>query len=167
MDDVAGDPFSLGTGLSYSQAFEHSRKDVSSFHHGLYNAELFVSIGKETPEDLFWSSHWWGVAAFGMAEQGSPWIRLNVDYEKRWRQFHEIGAFVHTLWGLGSRSLHIEDFRGYGSVNHQSIDCGLRYRYLIEYFGSASIDYSFRIYGKNFPVYSHQICAQLIYTFGL
>lgn len=166
-DDVAGDPYSLVIGLSYIQAFKNSLRDVSSFHHGLYNTELFVSVGQENPDESLWGSRWWGVAAFGIAEQGSPWLRLRLNFDKRWFEKHEMEIFVHTLWGLGGRKLHLHDFHGYGPIKHQSIDLGLRYTYVLDYYGNASLEYSYRVYAYNFPAYVHQVQAQILYTFGL
>jgi len=166
-DDVAGDPLSLTTGLSYIQAFHNSLKDVSSFHHGFYNTELFVSIGKEKPDETLWSTRWWSLFAVGIAERGSPWIRFHLNYEKRWWENHEMKVFLHSLWGLGERHLRLLHFDGYGAIQHQSIDVGLRYSYLLEFYGSASLEYSYRIYARNFPVYTHHVLARLLYTFGL
>ena len=166
-DDVAGDPLSLMTGLSYTQAFYYSLRDVSSFHHGFSNIELFISLGKENPDESVWASRWWGMLAIGVAERGSPWFRLHLNYEKRWREKHEVKTFLSSLWGLGHKRLHPHHFHGYGSIQHQSIDLGLRYTYLLELYGSASLEYSYRIYARNFPAFTHQVLAQLLYTFGL
>lgn len=166
-DDIAGDPYSLITGLSYTQAFKYSLKDVSSFHHGLYNTEFFISLGQENPDECLWGSRWWGMFAIGIAEQGSPWLRFRLNYDKRWFEKHELGLFLHSLWGLGSKRLHLNDFYGYGLIKHQSIDLGLRYTYIIECFGHASLEYSYRAYANNFPTYVHRVCAQVLYTFGL
>lgn len=166
-DDIAGDPFSLTTGLSYNQAFCYSLRDVSSFHHGFSDVEIFASLGKENPEESVWNSRWWSLLAVGVAERGSAWIRFHLDYEKRCYEKHEVKAFLHSLWGLGHKSLRIDHFHGYGSIQHQSIDFGFRYTYLLQFYGSMSLEYSYRIYARNFPSDTHQILAQLLYTFGL
>lgn len=166
-DDIAGDPYSLITGLSYIQAFKNSLRDVSSFHHGLYSAEFFVSIGQESADECLWGSRWWGIFAIGIAEQGSPWLRFRLNYDKRWYEKHDLSLFLHSLWGLGGKHLHLGDFHGYGPIKHQSIDLGLRYTYVLEYYGNASLEYSYRIYASNFPAYVHRVFAQVLYTFGL
>lgn len=166
-DDIAGDPFGLITGVSYIQAFKKSLKDPNSFHHGLYNAEFFLSVGKENPDEWLWGSRWWGVFVLGIAEQGSPWCRCNLDFDKRWFEKHEMSLFVHSLWGCGNKRIHLQDFHGYGPIKHQSIDLGMRYTYVLEYYGSASVEYSYRVYARNFPVYVHSVLAQILYTFGL
>lgn len=166
-DDVAGDPLSLITGLSYTQAFQSSLRDVSSCHHGLYNTEFFITLGKENPEESLWRSRWWSVFVLGIAEQGSPWVRFHLNYDKRWWDKHEMGLFMHSLWGFGGKDLHLNHFHGYGPIRHQSVDVGLRYTYLLEYYGNASLEYSYRVYANNFPAYTHYVLAQILYTFGL
>ena len=170
LDDVAGDSFSLVSGLSYIQAFKSSLRDVSSFHHGLYNGECFISFGRESPGQSFrslWGSRWWGLFALGIAEQGSPWLRFDLAYDNRFGENHEINLFLHSLWGFGGKRLHIHHFHGYGPIKHQSIDVGMRYTYELEYFGNATLEYSYRVYANQFPAYVHQVVAQLLYTFGL
>lgn len=166
-DDIAGDPFTLTTGLSLSQAFRPALEDVSSFHHGRGEAELFFSVGQEMPDEIIWDSRWWVMTALGAADRGSAWVRVQFVYEKRFQCQHEIKVFLNTLCGLGNKRLRLHDFHGYGSIRHRSVDLGLRYTYLIDYFGSASLEYAYRVYGLNFPVNTHQVLAQLLYTFGL
>ncbi len=167
LDDIAGDAVSMVTGVNYAQAFTSSLKDISSFHHGLYNGEFFITVGKETPYDSFWAQRWWGMFALGVAEQGSPWIRFNMYFDKRLAERHEGKIFIETLWGLGTKKLKVDYFSGYGPIAHQSIDIGVNYTYLIEFFGSASFKYGFRVYAQNFPAYSHQFLAEIKSTFGL
>lgn len=166
-NDIIGDPFSFATGVSFIECFQSSLKDLSSFHHGRSEAEFFCSFGKETPQETTWISRWWGIAGIGVADRGSPWARFNLVYERQWREKHELKVFSYFLWGFGHKRLHICDFHGYGPIQHQSLDLGLRYTYLIDFFGSASLEYSYRIYARNFPVRAHRVCIQLLYTFGL
>lgn len=166
-DDVNGDPLSVMTGLIYTQAFSPSLRDIGAFHHGLYGIEAHISVGKERSSGPNWVSRWWGVAAIGMAEQGSPWLRASLNYQFSPHENHHIGLFGCTLNGLGSRRLHPQHFRGYGAIDHHSIDVGLSYRYDIEYFGYAKIDYAYRVYAYNFPAEAHSVTFSLLYTFGL
>lgn len=165
-DDIMGDPLSMITGASYIQAFEHSLKDLSSFHHGLYNIECFVSVGRESSDETRWGSRWWGMFGLGIAEKGSAWFRLRFDYDKRFNQKHEIGLFIEGLCGLGHKHLEIKKFEGYGAVKHQSVDAGLRYVYVLDYCGNASLEYCYRLYANNFPAYTHRVVAQFLYPFG-
>lgn len=168
MDDVAGDFLSVTPGISYIQAFKESLRDIASFHHGLYGCEAFVSVGKELSIfEAMWKNRWWGLLGGGIAEKGSPWLRFQLNYEISPVLQHQFRCFLDSLWGLGKKSLEIVDFRGYGPISHQSIDLGLRYLYLIEFYGSASIEYSYRVYSQNFPESSHSVLVKILYQFGL
>lgn len=164
LDDVAGDPISLTSGVSFIQSFVPSLQDISSFHHGRSETELFVSLGKETPCGEVWLRRWWGVIGAGLAERGSPWLRFNLGYDFRSDNHQEWRLFCHTLWGLGERKLNVHHFSGYGSIQHQSVDLGLRYTFLIDFFGSISFQYSHRIYARNFPAQTSLFMLEWLYN---
>jgi hypothetical protein len=167
LDDIRGDFLTVTTGLSLIKAFRHSLKDVSSFHHGLGEAELFLSLGKEFSIGTNWDSRWWALTGIGIAEKGSPWLRFIAAYEKRWDKVHEFAGTLCSLWGLGHHSLKLYHFRGYGPIQHQSVDLSLRYTYLIQYVGHLSVEYTYRIHGRNFPISLHSLWVHFLYTFGL
>lgn len=167
-NDIAGDPLSFTTGVNLSKCFHRSLHDLSSFHHGLGEAEFFVSIGAETEkDDIQWLKRGWGVFGIGIAERGSPWLRGQLAYEFRLCTYHEIGFQLNTLWGLGSKRLRPHDFHGYGPIQHQSLDLGLRYTYLIEFVGNIGLEYYYRPYARNFPAQAHRVILSMLYTFGL
>lgn len=172
-DDIAGDPFALVAGISYIQAFKPSLNDVSSFHHGHTEGEFFLSAGKEYSESLTcsdvidWKNRWWITGGVGIGSKGAPWLRLDGAFDYRLYDYHECRFFVDTLWGLGNRSLHLHRFKGYGAINHQSVDIGLRYKWLFENFGSFSILYANRVYARNFPAHANLLIFEICYEFGL
>jgi hypothetical protein len=168
LNDIAGDAISLVAGLTLQQAFIGSLRDMSSFHHGRSEAEFHLAVGKELCSNRFlWDSRLWAIGAFGFAEQGKPWLRANLGYDYRLAIYHELSVFAKTLWGMGNKKLNPYDFDGYGSLHHQSVDLGLRYTYLIEFFGSASIEYMHRVYARNFPAEAHLLMISVLYTFSL
>ncbi len=167
LDDIAGDPLSFTAGLSYIQPFYWSLKDISSFHHGRVEGELFVSLGKEKACGEIWIHRWWTVGAVGLADRGSPWLRLNLGYDLRTADNQEWRLFCHTLWGLGNRDISIDHFKGYGAINHRSVNLGFRYTYLIEDLGSLSFEYTNRVYAYNFPAYANIFLIEFRYDFGL
>ena len=166
-DDIAGDPVSLTGGLSLIYDSPKALRDVSSFHHGRGEGEFFLSLGKENPEETIWRSRWWGMAGIGIADRGSSWLRFQLSYEARLGQENEIKLFLHSLFGCGHKKLRVNHFRGYGDIEHHSIDVGVRYTRLLQFFGNASLEYSYRLYARNYPVYTHQVMAQILYTFGI
>lgn len=168
MDDIAGDDFSFTTGAILSQAFLPALHDISSFHHARGEAEIYATVGKEQSCGTIWLSRWWVLGGIGTGlEQGAPWLKANIEYESRLSADGEWGVFVKSLWGLGNRRLCPHHFHGYGSVQHQSVDIGLRYRYLLKYMGSLTAEYTYRPYARNFPAYSHCFLVTWLYTFGL
>lgn len=168
LDDVAGDLITLTTGAVLTQSFVPSLNDISSFHHGRSEAEIFVSFGRECSHGQpLWDSRMWGMLGIGFAERGFPWIRTLLAYEQRFCDCHEFRYMIETLWGLGHQRLCPHHFHGYGPIQHQSIDLSLRYTYLIEYFGALNIDYAYRIYARNFPERTQCVTIMLTKTFGL
>lgn len=166
LDDIAGDPLTVTFGAGLIQGFNRSYKDKGAFHHGHSEAEIFLSAGKERTEGMRWISRWWGMLGIGCAERGSPWIRFNASFAQRFKKKHELEIFAHTLWGLGHKNLHPSHFGGYGPVQHQSVDLGFAYRYLIDFFGNVAIEYSKRVHVRNFPADAYQLRLSMLYTFG-
>lgn len=166
-DDVAGDFLGTAVGLSLTKAFWPALKDLASFHHGLGEAELFFSLGKETARGVDWVSRWFGTGGIGVAERGSPWLHFDFEYSSKFKERHELTVFCDSLWGTGTKTLKPSRFRGYGSIDHRSVDLGIRYFYLIEFVGSVGCEYSYRVYAFNFPACAHRLTLQFLYTFGL
>lgn len=164
-DDIAGDPLSVTLGLSLIQAFQPSLRDISSFHHGISEAELFLSFGKETAQGEEWVRRWWGFGAIGIASRGFPWYRGRLSYEWRIRQLFELAIFADGLKGAGFKKLHRHHFKGYGAIDHRSVDLGLRLTYLIPFFGSFYVEYAYRPYAQNFPKRANIVTAQLHYLY--
>jgi len=168
LNDITGDPVSLVTGLTLTQAFTSSLRDISSFHHGRAEMEAHVSIGREVTSGASWKSRWWTLLAVGLADQGTEWIRTHSEWEKNWCDRHAAAIFLDTLWGMGSRSLHtLNHFHGYGLIRHQSVDLGLNYHYLTASGGTFEASYAYRVFARNFPQDSQLIKLSLIYPFGI
>lgn len=163
-DDVIGDSLSAVTGLTFTHAFKHSLFDISSFHHGKFEYEWYISAGREKSCGSFWLSRFWGVAAVGIADRGSPWIRADCTWERNWWDIHRVQVFIRTLWGLGEHGLTEErPFRGYGSIRHQSIDVGAGYVYQFEEYGRVGLDYAYRLYARNFPSRVNTVVLTYVY----
>lgn len=165
-NQLEGDPFHFLIGCSLIQAFKDSVKDPSSFHHGRREGEFFVSIGRERFEGMEWTNRYWGLAALGLANRGSPWLRGKLCWEYRFTPKHQMDLFCQALCGAGQQPLFVKHFKGYGSVKHRSIDAGLAYTYWIDFFGSVRFAYSTRLFARNFPNRAHQFLFEIFYTFG-
>lgn len=168
LSDIIDDPFTVTTGITATQAFRHSVRDISSFHHGQLAGEAHIAIGKETAYQSFWQSRWWTVVGVGIADQGYPWIRFNASWEKNLCIQHQFRLFLHSLYGLGHHNLHSSHhFRGYGPIRHRSIDVGMRYSYEFVSAGNLSIEYARRIFAENFPSQTNLFLLSYLYPFSL
>lgn len=150
LNDIVDDPVSLATGLTVSKVFKPARHDPAIFHHGGIGCEAHISVGREWSCMQFWTSRIWGVCGFGVADEGSPWIRANVAWEHNWWDRHRLQVSLNTLWGLGHNRFNFP-FDGYGSVRHQSVDGAVRYTFAYVEDMEFSVEYAYRLYAQNCP----------------
>jgi hypothetical protein len=168
LDDIAGDFITLTAGVTLTKAFRHSVHDFSSFHHGQWEGEIFLSIGNEEACGEDWVARFWTVAGIGKADVGSPWVRADAAYEYITCPHHLIRFFANSLWGLGKEDISPKKhFKGYGPINHRSVDVGLRYTYVIDFCGEVSLEYFYRVYAKNFPEHVNGVILSYYFPFGL
>lgn len=167
LDDVIGDPVSLVTGLTLSKIFKASKRNLAIFDHGGVSGEAHISIGKEVSCEQFWTSRAWCVLGLGVADVGSPWLRANFIWEGNWWNIHQLKMFADTIWGFGGKRLHIHPFHGYGSLNYQAIDVGLRYGYILPSNIFLSAGYGYRVYGRNCPIHVNFLKFEINYPICL
>lgn len=167
MNDILGDPLTVTFGGTYIQAWKWALYDISSFHHGLYEFEAHTSVGKEFSYGSEWLWRWWTLFALGLSERGAPWLRAEAFVEKNYCDSYLLRAFVKSLWGFGSRPLHVHHFHGYGAVNHQSIELGIGAHYTFENQGTIKLEYARRIFSRNFPSRANNVVLSYLYPFGL
>ena len=166
LDDNLGDSVSLTTGVTLSRAWREAVNDISSFHHGRNELFLHAALGKQSLQEAFWKTGWWGVIGIGTADRWTPWIVANANYEWNSLSAHRLNLYVNSLWGCGSKKINICRFGGYGPVDHRSIDIGLKYTYVFDYCGYLSFEYARRVYAHNFPDQANQFKISYIYPFG-
>lgn len=167
LDDVVGDPLSLVLGATIIQSCKIAVHDISCFYHGDIAAEFTLAAGKEVICEQFWTSRAWAVAGMGCADVGSPWIRGDLGWEHNFYDSHQLELWLHSIWGLGGNNLHPYHFRGYGPIEHGSIDLGIEYRYVFECGPVLGLGYSYRVYAWNFPSYANTLNISFLYPFGL
>ncbi|CCB86972.1 MULTISPECIES: hypothetical protein [Parachlamydia] len=166
-NDAIGDRLSLVTGVVITQVFKQGLHDISVFHHGGFEIEPNIAWGKEMSCEEFWTSRWWGLFGVGIADHGAPWIRANLQWENNHWDQHQWIVFVRSLWGLGPGNLHVDRFHGYGGVQHQSVDCGAKYQYLLESSATVGLEYAIRAYAHNCPSAASQFVLSIFYPFGV
>lgn len=168
LNDVVGDPVSATAGLTVSQIFKAAKHSIATFDHGGIACEAHFAVGKELSCEQFWTSRAWGVLAVGVADVGSPWLRANVAWERNWWERHHVEVFADSVWGLGNDNLKFcRDFRGYGSINYQAVDIGLRYGLRLDNDTLLSLGYAYRAYGRNCPRDVNLLLLKVCYPLGL
>lgn len=164
LDDILGDFVSAVAGVTVTQAFTNSLHDPSSFHHGILEAEAHFSVGQESICLDTWRTRWWGVAGIGCGDHGSPWLHGFAAWEINALDTRYFRIFAETLWGLGRNNFSFP-FRGYGSIRHQSVDLGGRFTYIFDIGAELSLEYSFRVYARNFPNHTNRFQLKFEYPF--
>lgn len=152
LDDTDSDPYSLVTGITITEPLSRALHDISSFHHGHIEGEVFLSAGKKYgyPCSADYLFRWWNVIGVGVADESCAWFREDAAFEYNYDDVHFFRGFMNSSWGTGNHRLHPHDFKGYGNIQHRSIDLGLRYSYN-SCWGTFSIQYERRVYAHNFP----------------
>jgi hypothetical protein len=169
LTDVSGqDPVSLVCGALFIQAFRHSVRDPSSFHHGKCEGELFVSLGKEKSWYDFWTTRVWGMLSLGTADKGSSWMRGEIFAEKNCPEKSQMKVFLRSLCGFGRHAFSsIKPFEGYGPLRHRSVDIGASYSRDLDGYGQLDIAYSYRVYARNFPRNAQSLLLRWTYSLSI
>ena len=160
-NDILGDPFALSMGAKIIQAFKNSLYDVSSFHHGQFEVECYVSMGKECAKSFYWLNRYWILGAIGQADRGYPWLRGNFILEKQWWPRHRLTLLGELLLGTGNKTINLCEFKGYGPIAHRSIDLGIQYHYLVDSDVEFTMGYEYRVYAQNFPKHAQFFSIKL------
>jgi hypothetical protein len=168
LNDIVDDPVSLATGITVSQIFHAARRNIATFDHGGIACEGHIAIGKEYSCEQFWVSRWWGVLGLGIADVGYPWLRANLAWERNWWERHQVKVFMESIWGFGSHDLVLHPrFSGYGNIQYQAIDAGVRYGFRLDNDALLSLAYAYRVYGRNCPRNVNLLQFEICYPYGL
>lgn len=168
LNDSAGDCVSVIGGVSAILPTTAGLDDISSFHHGHFEGEAHISIGKELICYNSWTDRFWAVGTIGCAtDKGSPWLRANFNYEKNWNNAFFIQLFVNTLWGLGGDAIQRHGFEGYGPIAHRSVEVGSKISYFSECGTIYSLGYAYRPYAHNFPKNANLVMLNILYPFNI
>ena len=168
-DEFDGDPFSIVTSITLTQAMGRALHDVSSFHHGHIEGEFDFSFGKKYgyPCSKDFVFRWWGVAGIATSDRGSPWARGDAACEYNYSDMHLFRLFLNSLWGMGGYDIRPRHhFKGYGKIAHRSVDVGIRYSLNWGWWGTLSLQYARRVHARNFPKNANLVFIEYYYPFG-
>ncbi|MBI5274292.1 MAG: hypothetical protein HY860_04475 [Chlamydiales bacterium] len=163
-DDIEGDLFSWIIGLNYRVVPHYRLEDVAMPYHYVSNVEAVTSMGKEFSKGPYWIYHIYSMLAAGIANKGSPWMKVDFYGEGLIQDRHEWDVFLKTYFGFGNKNIiNINKFDGYYDVAHHSIDLGAGYRYHFVLYGSLGINALYRLYAHAYP--SHLFAVTIDYCF--
>lgn len=179
--DTVGDAFASTVGVSFTAPSNQALRDINRFYYGRYAWELHYAIGRELAPDADWLQRTWAVGTVGLANQGSPWLRLHLAWERRICLTQRYELFATGEIGLGNhafplRSIRSEchhgrccprHFRGYAPLRYRVIDMGVSYTKEFEELGELSLHYTFRAYAYNLPGQLQALCVSLTVPFSL
>ncbi len=169
MDDVdLSDPISLIAGAFLTKATKPAVHNLGSFHHAQFEFGAFLSAGKELSCHEFWVWRGWGSLGLGIGDVGSPWLEASLQLEKNYRNMHSIKLSLEGLYGFGGNSLKAcRHFKGYGPINHRSLDLCASYSYTFSWEGVISLAMAHRVFARNFPSNANMLMLSLNYPFSL
>ena len=157
LNDIAGDPVSVVAGFNMRGVGSKSVKDISSPYASYLNFELTGSVGKEHTYKDSWTMRGFALTAIGVAVHGYPWARFYGNFEGKFLEAQIAGVFTEGYFGLGGKNqVNVNLFHGWGSVQHDSIDVGVFYRYTFGLWGRLSVIYSSRVFAHNYPQYEQK-----------
>lgn len=167
-DEQEGSPFSVVVGFTFIQALSRAVHDISSFHHGHFEGEFTLSIGKKYGflETDSYQQRWWNVIGVGNSDIGSAWLRDYFAWEYNYADVHQFRGFINAQLGTGKDNLDPCCFNGYGHIAHRSVDVGIRYGYSFNCWGTLSLQYARRVYAYNFPANANLVLLEYYLPFG-
>lgn len=166
MDDIIGDPLSLTCGITLSQVGREALSDRGSFHQGRFEGQAFLSFGKEISSGDRWVARGWGSCLIGFADRGSPWLQGMAVWERQYCDSHFLRLMTIARWGSDNHVLRGGHFKGYGYIQHRSVDLALRYSYRFDIWGTLNLSYARRLYARNFPQYVNIFEVSYLLPFG-
>ncbi len=168
LDDVAGDPVSLTTGLSVRYVPTRSLRDVSTPYHSQLNFELHAAVGKEIDQYAEWIYRFFLYLGLGQANRGSPYLKPLLSVSGNIADRHRWEIFSEGYFGFGSKTqIDISRFDGYRDTKHHSVDLGAAYRYHFQIWGTLSFQYAYRVYAKAFPERAHTATVKYRLPFSI
>jgi hypothetical protein len=168
-DDVIGDAFSSVAGVSLNQVFTKGLDDISFFHHGEVEGELFITVGIECAPQAFWVKRSYALLGLGAGDHGSPWLHALLALETKRSPSQKMAIYLEALMGCGDKNiLKTTDFHGYGAIAHRSLDIKCSWeQYIADTHALWKIEGAYRLFAYNCPKNAFNLYLSIIYPFGL
>jgi hypothetical protein len=167
LDDIRGDPIALVTGVTLFFPNKRYQRNFSFPYHGDINVELHATIGKEWACGREWSTRGWILGGWGIANKGNGWLHGLAVMEFN-PGFFEWGIFTEILCGLGSNDvISSEQFAGYASIGHRSVDVGGHLKIDLSCIGSLTILGWINSYARNYILHTWGFGINILIPFSL
>lgn len=168
LDDVAGEPLSIAIGANVRNVGVRANKDVSSPYASFWNFEGAAFLGKEFTKTDVWRTRGYLMATLGIAHQASFWNRFELAFEGKLGKSNVGKVFCLSYLGYGlEKSVDIDHFNGWGKIAHRSIDIGVQYRYLFQFWGELGLSYAYRALAISYPRGEQTIALSYTLPFSL
>ncbi len=152
MNDLIGDPIAIIVGTYFRYVPENRLVDVATEYSGSYNFDFLVSIGKELEYSETILASTFAMFDVGIATVGMPWILADIVGKVLLYKHHELNMGVDGFFGFGLQDeVNIDNFNGYGNINHNSMDIKMGYGYKFSVWGELSFLYKRRVVAISAP----------------
>ena len=151
-DDIIGDKVSLALGGNLRFTSSRSLRDVAIPYQGNCDLEATIAIGKEFDQFESWKFRMWGFGGIGISNRGSPWLFGLMSVEGSFPKSNKWSLFLLSTHGYGHGTvIDINNFYGYGNIREKNVDIGGKLGHRFGVWGTLSIEYKHRLYGKHCP----------------
>lgn len=166
-NDIAGDLYSLTTGVQLSINSRRSCQDFALYHSGEWEVELHSAIGKECASGQDWYFRGWLDVAFGLSNRGAPWLKGLFALESQFCHCHTLSLLSRGWIGFGGDSIRcLKPFHGYGPIAHHNLDVGFAYQYDAFCLGFFGLEFYYGAVSHNYPQNPLEFTLFWRYTFG-
>ncbi|MBS0621724.1 MAG: hypothetical protein JSR80_02045 [Verrucomicrobia bacterium] len=169
LDDVAGAPFSLTTGISITLPSHRSLRELGAYHLGHADVEVHLALGKELCSiQERWKWRVWAFAAVANSRWDWPHLRGKIFLERNvyGRHFFRLGTGAEI--GFGDQNLTCPCvFTGYAPIRTRSAEVQGRYTLSIPSCFELWIDTSYRFFAFNYPLRDFRISLGILYPLSI
>jgi hypothetical protein len=152
LNDLTGDSVALLVGTYFRYVPTNRLRDVATPYSGEYNFDFLLSIGKEFDQEGEVAGRTYAMLDVGIATKGMPWLLMDIMGEAVLLEHNFLRAGVDAYFGFGDNTeVNIDNFYGYGNINHNSLNIKLGYAYKFSVWGEIALLYKRRVIAVSFP----------------
>lgn len=152
LNDLTGDTMALLVGTYFRFVADDNVRDVATPYGGAYNFDFLLSAGKEYDTNGELKGRAYGLFDVGVALQGMPWVIADFMGEAIFLTHNYLRVGVEGYFGFGDKTkVNVDDFYGWASVQHNSLDVKMGYAYVFDVWGELAFLYKRRVVAVAYP----------------